>query len=57
MPIVREPLLLRKEETNSDRFENEQARLVAAFDALRTTSRVEARFDALTNNKQERKLF
>jgi Transglycosylase SLT domain len=48
MPIVREPLLLRKEETNSDSLENEQTRLVAAFDALTEQQpRLEALFDAL----------
>jgi hypothetical protein len=34
LPRVHEPLLLPKEEINSDTFEEEQARSVAAFDAL-----------------------
>ena len=52
MPIVREPLVLRKEETNSDSLENEQARLVAAFDALtEQQARLEAFFDALTKQR------
>ena len=52
MPIVREPLLLRKEETNSDSLENEQTRLVAAFDALtEQQARLEALFDALAKQR------
>jgi Transglycosylase SLT domain len=52
MPIVREPLLLRKEEANSDRLENEQARLVAAFDALTgQQARLVAAFDALSEQQ------
>ena len=34
LPIARGPMLLPKEETNSDTFEEKQARLEAAFDAL-----------------------
>ena len=34
LPVPHEPLLLPKEETNSDAFEKAQARLDAAFDAL-----------------------
>ena len=52
MPIVREPLLLRKEETNSDSLENEQTRLVAAFDALtEQQAKLEALFDALAKQR------
>jgi hypothetical protein len=52
MPIVREPLLVGKEETNSDSFENEQTRLVAAFDALtKQQARLEALFDALAKQR------
>jgi Transglycosylase SLT domain len=52
MPIARDPLLLRKEEANSDRLENEQARLVAAFDALtEQQARLVAAFDALTEQQ------
>jgi hypothetical protein len=52
MPVVRGPLLLRKEETNSDSLENEQARLVAAFDALtEQQARLEAVFDALAKQR------
>ena len=52
MPIVRGPLLLRKEETNSDSLENEQARLEAAFDALtEQQARLEAAFDALAKQQ------
>ncbi|MGB9155421.1 MAG: transglycosylase SLT domain-containing protein [Chthoniobacterales bacterium] len=52
MPIVREPLLVRKEETNSDSLENEQTRLVAAFDALtKQQARLEALFDALAKQR------
>ncbi|MGA7597931.1 MAG: transglycosylase SLT domain-containing protein [Pseudolabrys sp.] len=52
MPIVREPLLVRKEETNSDSLENEQTRLVAAFDALtEQQARLEALFDALAKQR------
>ena len=52
MPITRDPLLLRKEEANSDRLENEQARLVAAFDALtEQQARLEALFDALAKQR------
>ena len=52
LPVPRGLSLLRKEETNFDRFENEQARLEAAFDALEQqirTNAVEqrARTDAL----------
>jgi hypothetical protein len=34
LPVPHGPLLLRNEETSSDTFEKDQARLVAAFDAL-----------------------
>jgi hypothetical protein len=34
LPVADGPLLLPNEETNSDTFEKDQARLVAAFDAL-----------------------
>jgi hypothetical protein len=34
LPVADRPLLLPNEETNSDTFEKDQARLVAAFDAL-----------------------
>jgi len=34
LPVVKGPLLLRSEETSSDTFEKDQARLDAAFDAL-----------------------
>ena len=55
MPIVREPLLVRKEETNSDSLENEQTRLVAAFDALtKQQARLEALFDALAEQQARR---
>jgi hypothetical protein len=52
LPVSREPLVLRKEETNSDSLENEQARLVAAFDALtEQQARLEALFDALAKQR------
>ena len=51
LPVPRGLSLLRKEETNSDRLENEQARLEAAFDALeqqiRTNAMGQTRTDAL----------
>ena len=52
IPIVCEPMLLRKKETSVERLENDQARLEAAFDALEQqikTNAVEqkARTDAL----------
>ena len=57
MPIVSEPLLVRKEETNSDSLENEQTRLVAAFDALtEQQARLEALFDVRPNNERGRKI-
>jgi hypothetical protein len=34
LPVLHGPLLLRNEETSSDTFEKDQARLDAAFDAL-----------------------
>ena len=42
LPVPRGLSLLRKEETNSDRLENEQARLEAAFDALEQQIRTNA---------------
>src|SRR6516164_6567734 len=48
LPIGRGPLLLPKEETNSDTFEEKQARLEAAFDAL---VEQQARTDALVERQ------
>jgi hypothetical protein len=52
MPIMRGPLLLRNEETNSDSLENAQARLEAAFDALaEQQARLEAASDAVAEQQ------
>ena len=52
LPVPRGLSLLRKEETNPDSLDNEQARLEAAFDALtEQQARLEALFDALAKQR------
>src|SRR5262245_29990558 len=48
LPVAHEPLLLPDDETSSDTFEKEQARLEAAFDAL---VEQQARMDALVEKQ------